>query len=76
MWVDIDLLKTRISQSDKSITELATAIGVNRSTFYRKLNSNGEFFTIEQARKLTEAIPLSKKDSVRIFFAHQSHKCD
>lgn len=70
MHVDIELLKLRITESKKTISELADSIGMDRSTFYRKLNTNGEFFTIEQARKLAESIPLSKKDSIKIFFAY------
>lgn len=55
---------------DISIVELASRIGVNKSTIYRKFQNNGENFTIAEANKIVEVLELSKEEAISIFFSH------
>lgn len=49
--------------------ELSDALGINESTFYRKLNNNGDFSRAEIA-KITEVLEL--ENPINIFFADNS----
>ncbi len=72
MAVDTEKLEEIIGQrSSKSI--VAEGIGVDRSTFYRKLKS-GESFSIGQAQKLAEVIPLTSEEAIEIFFGNKVAK--
>ena len=41
---------------------------MDRSTMYRKINSNGENFSIKEADLIVKSLGLSKDDAVAIFF--------
>lgn len=49
--------------------ELSDALGINESTFYRKLNNDGDFSRAEIA-KITEVLEL--ENPINIFFADNS----
>lgn len=49
--------------------ELSDALGINESTFYRKLNNAGDFSRAEIA-KITEVLEL--ENPISIFFADNS----
>lgn len=62
------MLKGKIVEAGTTIEAIAAAIGVNRSTFYRKMKNKGNTFTVEEMNKIVAAIPLSKSDAAAIFF--------
>ena len=47
---------------------VASAIGMDRSTFYRKLKDGGEKFTIGEIHGIVSAVPLSREEAIDIFF--------
>lgn len=47
--------------------ELAEKIGVDASTFYRKMKDDGVKFTIGQMHKIVEVLDLSREDAATIF---------
>ena len=47
--VNVNKLKGKIVECGTNIEELAAKIGMDRSTMYRKINSNGENFSIKEA---------------------------
>ena len=47
--VNINKLKGKIVENGLTIEKLADNIGIDRSTLYRKINNNGETFTIKEA---------------------------
>ncbi len=61
--------------SDKNITikEVAAIIGVDDSTFYRKMQCKGKKFTIEQVTKLVKKLELSISEANDIFLMIDSH---
>lgn len=64
---NVQLLSSIIKQKGKTNDAVASAIGMNRSTFYRKIKKNGEPFTVEEVRRLANFIPLSKAELRDIF---------
>lgn len=66
--VNVNKLKGKIVECGTNIEELAAKIGMDRSTMYRKINSNGENFSIKEADLIVKSLGLSKDDAVAIFF--------
>ena len=64
MVVNIARLKGKIVERGNTQEAVANAIGMDRSTFYRKLKDGGEKFTIG----IVNAVPLSKEEAIDIFF--------
>ena len=63
-----ELLIERIHDSDVKVADLATKLGMDRSTFYRKIKAPNGQFTVEDAVKIQQALQLSKDDFDAIFF--------
>lgn len=66
--MNVNKLKGKIVENGLSIPELADKIGLDKSTLYRKLNSNGETFTIKEANLIFIELKLTKNEAVDIFF--------
>lgn len=66
--VNIDELKKTIRQSGETINSLSRAIGMDDSTFYRKMKTNGETFTVGDIDKIKKALNLDKARAKAIFF--------
>lgn len=66
--VNVNKLKGKIVENELTISELAENIGLDRSTLYRKLNSDGETFTIKEANLICIELRLSKQEAMEIFF--------
>jgi hypothetical protein len=48
--------------------ELSVIINKDRATFYRKLNSDGDNFTIKEANLIVNALELTSDEATAIFF--------
>jgi DNA-binding XRE family transcriptional regulator len=68
MNVNIAKLKGKIIEKGFTPETLATAIGVDRSTMYRKLTAI-EKFTIGEARKIKLVLDLTNEEAVEIFLS-------
>ncbi|MEC1024399.1 helix-turn-helix domain-containing protein [Bacillus paralicheniformis] len=68
--VNVNKLRGKIVENGMSIGELAKKIGIDRSTFYRKLNSNGETFSIKEANLICDVLGLTSEEATVIFFNH------
>ena len=66
--LDINRLKGKIVERGMSVTDLASAIGINVSTLYRKMQNNGKSMQIGEANKIVEALHLSSDEALAIFF--------
>ena len=66
---DMRLLKAKLKYNDLTYQTAGEIIGVGRDTFSRKMQSDGASFTVEELRKLREAMQLSKEELWEIFFA-------
>ena len=67
--VNINKLKGKIVECGLSIPELATSIGIDKATIYRKINLEGETFTIKEADLIANKLVLSAEEVNAIFFA-------
>lgn len=67
--VNVNKLKGKIVECGLNATELASRIGIDRTTFYRKINSDGRNFTIEEADLISKELNLSCEEVNAIFFS-------
>ena len=72
MIVNIARLKGKIVEHGNTQEAVASEIGMDRSTFYRKLKDGGEKFTIGEIHGIVSAVPLSRDEAIDIFFTQQS----
>lgn len=56
---------------EKNLTQewLANELSINRTTFSRKMSTNGKF-TVEEANEIVKALNLTKDEAIAIFFAN------
>lgn len=70
MMVDVKALREAIRISPFSIAALSAEIGMDDSTFYRKLNTDGSTFTLAQVDAMTKALKLDAEKAQAIFFSY------
>ncbi|MDH6363701.1 DNA-binding XRE family transcriptional regulator [Enterococcus sp. PF1-24] len=61
-------LKGLIVERGTTQEAVANAIGISRSTFYRKMKNGGDF-SIEEVQQMVLEIPLSNDEAIEIFFS-------
>ncbi len=66
--ININKLKGKIVECGLSISDLSYKINMNASTFYRKLNSDGDTFTIKETKSISKALSLNITEINDIFF--------
>ena len=69
MQVNIQKLKGKMAENDMNVEQLANEIGINRTTFYRKLNSGGGQFTVSELQGIVSALKMSSDEALTIFLA-------
>lgn len=67
--VSVEKLKATIEAHNLTVQEVADNIGIDRSTFYRKLSRNDSSFTVEQAKNISTLLRLTAAEFQAIFFA-------
>lgn len=67
MPIAVERLKNRISGAGLTVKEVASALGINESTYYRKMANNGTTFSIDQIQTLTDTLSLTKQEAREIF---------
>lgn len=67
MSVNMDMLRERMNELNVSNEDMARRIGINVSTFYRKINTGGVSFTVGQVHKIVESLNLTKEEALSIF---------
>ena len=61
-------LKGKLVEKGFTIAEIAQELGINPSTFYRKVKKNS--FEIGEADRIVKALSLSEKEAIDIFFTN------
>ena len=69
MKLNMDRLRGKIVEARTTQEAVADAIGIDRSTFYRKIKCGGKGFTIGEIHKIVKAIPLTRQEAQDIFLA-------
>lgn len=67
--VNVNKLKGKIVECGMNIEQIAEKTGINKSTFYRKMNDKGDSFTISEVDKIAKALRLTGKEVNGIFFS-------
>ena len=67
--VDVNKLKGKIVEKRLNIPELSGRMGIDKATLYRKINNNGEQFSIKEADSIVKELDLTKEEAMAIFFA-------
>ena len=67
--VNVNKLKGKIVECGMNVETLADTIGMDKSTLYRKINSNGCNFTIREADLISKALNLAYSEVNAIFFS-------
>lgn len=67
MSTNMDVLRGKMAERRISHEEMAKRIGVDVSTFYRKLKSDGINFTVGQMHKIVEVLGLTNEEAASIF---------
>lgn len=67
--VNINKLRGKIIENGLSVKDLADKLEMDRSTLYRKMNSEGDTMTISDAEKISKILDLSLDEVNSIFFS-------
>lgn len=70
--INIDRLRGLLVERHVTHDALSTALGINRSTLYRKMGEGGNKFTAEEIYKMRDFIPLSDEEVIEIFLSRKS----
>lgn len=62
-------LKAAMVEHGTSTEKLAEAIGIHPATMYRKMATEGQSFTIGEAKAIAKELHLTTEESCKIFFA-------
>lgn len=67
MHTDMAKLKGKITERSMTQEEVAEKIGIDSSTFSRKMKANGLTFTVGQMHKIANVLSLTNQEAVQIF---------
>jgi hypothetical protein len=66
--MNIPKLRGKMVENGYNVEGFAVALGMDRTTLYRKLNE-GEKFTVGEAQKINTVLNLTKDEAHDIFFS-------
>ncbi len=66
--VNIDKLRGKMVEKRFNVPTLASKIGIDKATLYRKINGNGESFTIKEADAMVRELDIPSDEAMSIFF--------
>lgn len=67
--VNVKKLRGKMVEHGISVEELASIMNIDRATLYRRLEKDGESFTIKEADSIAKALNLSADEANSIFFS-------
>lgn len=67
MSTDMNKLRGHMAEKNLSPEDMAREIGVDPSTFYRKIKSDGVNFTVGQMHKIVDVLDLTREEAAAIF---------
>lgn len=67
--VNVNKLKGKIVERGLTLDELAKQANISRSTLYKRMQSDGKDFTIEEADSIAKVLGLGFEEVNSIFFA-------
>lgn len=76
MSTNMDKLKEKMAECSVTYERLAAALGIDVSTFYRKLKSDGMTFTVGQLHVMINVLNLTGAEAASIFLWQNSQECE
>lgn len=74
MNTNIQLLRAKIVERKLTQGKVAALIGVDSTTFSRKMKTNGLSFSVKEMHRITEALQLNPDEAKAIFLCENSQK--
>lgn len=71
MVIDKQKLRGKMVEKNVSAIKLSKAMGIDKSTFYRKIKG-GETFEIGEVHRMCDELALSKDEAISIFLPKYS----
>lgn len=71
--VNINKLKGKIIEKGMNVNDVANEIGIDKATFYRRLEANGDTFTIREVDAIVKILTLTIDETNSIFLPNLSH---
>ena len=68
--INVNKLRGKIVENGLNMSTIAIELEIDRSTLYRKVNSEGDKLTIKEANKIVEILNLDPQEAMAIFFGH------
>lgn len=68
--VNVRKLKAKLLETGLTTQDAAKQLGINRSTFYRKLQKPDDLLSVRDIRVLSDLLGLKMTDVADIFFSH------
>lgn len=65
--MDGDKLKAKIKACHLSVKDVSDELGIDQSTYYRKVAASGENFSVAQVKRLAELLHLTSEEAQEIF---------
>lgn len=76
MSTNMDALRAKMAELGISNETLAKRLGIDVSTLYRKMKSDGTNFTVGQMHAIVAVLGLTHEEASSIFLWNNSHKCE
>lgn len=67
MPIDIERIKKRMGELNLTVKDVVSELGIDESTYYRKMANDGKTFSVEQVQKLSALLSLTKQEASEIF---------
>lgn len=67
--MNISKLKIKMEENNYNISTLSKAIGIDKSTFYRKTRSSSAGFSVREVKMISNTLKLTGDEINNIFFA-------
>lgn len=74
--MNVQALKRKILDCGYNIVEFSDKVSIDRSTFYRRLEKDGNSFTIEEALRIKDVLSLTDAETYSIFLSEKSQKLE
>lgn len=72
LQINIPKLRGKAAEQGLSFAALADAIGMSRSTMWRKMHGGGRCFTIGEVQRMAAMLQLSRAEAMDIFLEEKS----
>lgn len=76
MAINVNLLRGKLVEKGVKCEDMACEIGVDPSTFSRKMAKQGDTFSIAQVQKMVSVLQLTESEANAIFLQQDSQKCE